>query len=133
MSNFINISEATSIALHGLALIVKNHPNKMNVKSLAEHLEASPAHLAKVFQKLSKADIVTSSRGPAGGFILSRPAEEITFLEIYEVMEGKVNLGACPLGRTVCTFSSCIFTSRIHKITKELYDEFKSIKLSDFQ
>ncbi len=133
MSNMINLSEATSIALHGLALIVKNHPNRMNVKVLAEKLEASPAHLAKVFQKLSKADIVESSRGPAGGFTLSRPADQISFLEIYEVIEGKVNVGACPLGRTVCTFSSCIFTAKINKITQELYDEFKNIKLSDFQ
>ena len=71
MSNLINISEAASLALHGLVLIAKNQPLRMNVKVLAEELNASQTHLAKVFQKLSKAGLVKSLRGPAGGFELS--------------------------------------------------------------
>jgi len=132
MPNLINISEAASLALHGLVLIAKNQPMRMNVKVLAEGLSASQTHLAKVFQNLSKAGLVRSSRGPAGGFELNRPAEEITFLEIYEIIEGKITLGTCPFGKLHCVFQSCIFDNELNRISADIYNTFKKIRLSDF-
>ena len=132
MSNLINISEAASLALHGLVLIAKNQPLRMNVKVLAEELNASQTHLAKVFQKLSKAGLVKSLRGPAGGFELNKPAEDITFLEIYEIIDGKVTLGACPFGKVHCVFQSCMFDNELNRISTDIYNTFKKIRLSDF-
>jgi len=132
MSNLINISEAASLALHGLILIAKNQPMRMNVKVLAEELNASQTHLAKVFQKLSKAGLVRSVRGPAGGFDLNNPAEEITFLEIYEIIDGKITLSDCPLGKNHCAFQSCIFDNELNRISADIYETFRKMKLSDF-
>ncbi len=132
MNNMLNISEGTSLAFHGLAMIAKRSPERINVKYIAETLSSSEAHLAKVFQKLAKADIVSSVRGPAGGFILSRPAEEITFLQIYEILESPVSFTACPLSKEKCPFDKCIFDGKLSGVTRELYDLFKSIRLSDF-
>lgn len=132
MSNLINISEAASLALHGLVLIAKNQPLRMNVKTLSVELNASQTHLAKVFQKLSKAGLVRSLRGPAGGFELNNPAEDITFLEIYEIIDGKITLGDCPLGKNHCVFQSCIFDNELNRISADIYETFKKMKLSDF-
>lgn len=128
--NLVHVSEAASLALHSLVLIARNQPLRMSVKVLAEELNASQAHLAKVFQKLSKADLVKSVRGPAGGFELNKPADEISFLEIYEIIEGKVKLGGCPLDRPHCAFKSCIFSNELNRITADIYNTFKKIKLS---
>lgn len=130
--SLVSVSEGASLALHSLVLVAKNQPNRMNVKVLADELDASRAHLAKVFQKLSKAGLVKSVRGPAGGFELSKPAKDISFLEIYEIMEGKVILGGCPLGKTKCSFEKCIFTSKMNEISVEIYKSFKNISLADF-
>lgn len=132
MNNLINISEGTSLAFHGLALIAARAPERMNVKSVAAELHASEAHLAKVFQKLNRAGFIASVRGPAGGFELNRPAEEITFLNVYEVLEAPVELDSCPLGRKMCSFHSCIFEERMQKISREIYNSLKEIRLSDF-
>ena len=132
MSNLISISEAASLALHGLVLIAKNQPMRMNVKTLSVELNASQTHLAKVFQKLSKTGLVRSLRGPAGGFELNNPAEEITFLEIYEIIDGKITLGDCPLGKNHCVFQSCIFDNALNRISADIYETFKKMKLSDF-
>ncbi|MDA3812629.1 MAG: Rrf2 family transcriptional regulator [Candidatus Cloacimonetes bacterium] len=132
MSNLINISEAASLALHGLVLIAKNQPLRMNVKVLAEELNASQTHLAKVFQNLSKAGLVRSLRGPSGGFELNKSAEDITFLEIYEIIDSKIMLGECPLGKNHCVFQSCIFDNELNRISTDIYDTFKKMKLSDF-
>ncbi len=132
MSNLINISEAASLALHGLVLIAKNQPMRMNVKTLSVELNASQTHLAKVFQKLSKTGLVRSLRGPAGGFELNNPADEITFLEIYEIIDGKITLGDCPLGKNHCVFQSCMFGNELNRISTDIYNTFKKIRLSDF-
>ncbi len=130
--NLINVSEGAYLAMHSLALIAKNQPQRLTVKHLAEKLDASQAHLAKVFQKLSKAGYVKSVRGPSGGFILNKPAEEISFLDIYQTMEGDISLGNCPLGKDKCAFERCIFSSDLHKISNEIYDTYKKITLADF-
>ena len=132
MSNLINISEAASLALHGLVLIAKNQPMRMNVKTLSLELNASQTHLAKVFQNLSKAGLVKSLRGPSGGFELNKPAEEISFLEIYETIESKIVLDDCPLGKNHCVFQSCIFDNELNRISADIYETFKKMRLSDF-
>ncbi|MFO7896753.1 MAG: Rrf2 family transcriptional regulator [Candidatus Cloacimonadales bacterium] len=133
MSNLINMSEAGFLALHSLALIVEAQPQRLNTKELAEKLQASPAHLAKVFQKLAKADLVKSVRGPAGGIELNKAPAEITFLEIFEVIEGKVNLGGCFLGKEKCPFEKCIFADKMSKLSAEIYQVYAQLKLSDFE
>ena len=132
MNNLVNVSEGSYLALHGLAYIAQHESDRLSVKKLAEVLHASEAHLAKVFQKLSKADLVKSVRGPAGGFELNKPAEEVNFLEIYEIIEGKVKLGGCPFGKINCAFQSCIFNTELTRISQDIYDTFKNMKLSDF-
>lgn len=132
MNNLVNVSEGSYLALHGLVYIAQHTPERVNMKKLAEVLHASEAHLAKVFQKLSKADLVYSVRGPAGGFELVKEPEEITFLNIFEIIEGEVKLGGCPFGKIHCAFQTCIFNTKLNRISKDIYDTFKDMKLSDF-
>jgi Rrf2 family protein len=55
---------------------------------LAEFHELPPAYLAKHLQALSRAGIVTASRGVSGGYRLSKPAANITLLDITLAIEG---------------------------------------------
>ena len=130
--NLVHVSEGAYLAMHSLALIARKQPERLTVKSLADELDASQAHLAKVFQKLSKAGLVKSVRGPSGGFVLDKPADDITFLNIYEIMEGSVSLGKCPLGKERCAFDKCIFSNDFHRISNDIYKTYENIKLSDF-
>jgi Rrf2 family protein len=132
MSSLVNISEGSSLALHGIAIVAIKSPERVTVKTLAEILNASVAHLAKIFQRLSKAGFVKSVRGPAGGFVLAKTADEITLLDVYEAIEGKVNLQYCPLGKEKCQFTHCIFGNKLNKISEQIYNDLKKIKLSSF-
>ena len=132
MSHLINVSEAASLALHGLAIVAQQSPNKVNAKYLAEKLDASEAHLAKIFQRLSKNGLIRSFRGPTGGFILNKPAEEISFLDIYEIVESKIILNHCSCHKTACPFENCIFGDALKNFSQNLYQMFENIKLSNF-
>ena len=47
-------------------------------------------YLLQVMQQLVKSGILTSKKGPNGGFNLAKPATEITMLEILEAIDGPV-------------------------------------------
>ncbi|QEN08795.1 Rrf2 family transcriptional regulator [Oceanispirochaeta crateris] len=132
MNQLINISEAASLAFHGLALVAQESPKRVNVKEIARRLNASEAHLAKVFQTLNRAGITASQRGPRGGFILKRPSEDISFLDVYETIESPVTLSDCPMGYTACGFNDCIFDQKLNDISREILKTFGSIKLDQF-
>ncbi|MEV4410800.1 Rrf2 family transcriptional regulator [Catellatospora sp. NPDC049609] len=63
---------------------------------LAELHDVSPSYLAKQLQELSRAGLVRSVQGKAGGYLLTRPADQITVLDVVEAIDG-------PGGAFVCT------------------------------
>ena len=49
-------------------------------------------YLEQIFQKLRRAGLVTSKRGPGGGYQLARRPEEITLAEVVRAVQGSVLL-----------------------------------------
>ena len=120
MSKIVTLSEAASIALHGIILVAKSD-KLINVVQIAEATSSSKHHVAKVFQRLVKEKFVNSHRGPSGGFSLNRKPEEITLLEIYEAIEGKIELTQCPLDKQICPFDKCI----LNNVTKDMTIQYR--------
>jgi Rrf2 family protein len=73
MSKIVTMSEAASIAVHAMVLIARSEKN-INVNQLSELTGASKNHIAKVMQRLVKQNLIKSTRGPSGGFVLGLPA-----------------------------------------------------------
>lgn len=130
MHSIVSISEAASLAFHGMGLLAVTG-KRMSIKEMAEIINVSEAHLAKVFQRLVKAGFVESSRGPGGGFELARSAESISLLEIYEEIEGKTEENYCLLHCEECPFRICIFGSLLQKMTQEFLGYLRDKLLSD--
>lgn len=62
-------------------------------QGIAETCSIPPGHLLKVLQQLVKSRILSSERGPSGGFALRRPANKITLLDVIEAIEGPIEGG----------------------------------------
>ena len=58
--------------------------------------------LAKIVSQLSTAGIVRATRGSRGGVALSLPPDEISLLDIVEVIDGPVILNDCVMDRSLC-------------------------------
>ena len=64
--------------------------------------------LAKIVAQLSTAGILRSTRGSHGGVNLAMPPEEISLLDIVEVIDGPIELNECVADRSVCVLGdSC--------------------------
>lgn len=121
MAKVFSLSEAASIALHGVILIAQEKEG-LNVIKIAERTDTSKHHVAKVMQRLVKAGYLTSQRGPSGGFVLRKDPKDINFLEIYEAIEGPIEVTDCPMDKQICPFDKCI----MNNVTSKMTIEFRS-------
>lgn len=131
MAHVINFSEAAFIALHGMVLVARSE-ELTNVVKISEVLDSSKHHVAKVMQRLVKEGYLNSFRGPTGGFVLKKDPSEITLLELYETIEGKIDIGDCPLDRPVCKFNKCIFNNVTRKMTEEFVEYMRKETLANY-
>lgn len=131
MAKIVNFSEAVSIGIHSMVLISRA-PESLNVIKIAEDTGASRHHVAKVLQRLVKDNFLVSTRGPNGGFMLRRPSESITLLEIYESIEGEITIEKCPMDNTICPFDKCLMGNLIANVTQEIKEYLSRQKLSDY-
>ena len=131
MSRIINLSEASSLAIHAMVLVSKSDI-PINAPTMAKATGASKNHLAKVMQRLAKTGYVKSIRGPSGGFVLSCDPQEINLLNIFESIEGPIEEPSCPLHRPVCPFDKCLMNGIVKKLSNEFKNHLKKKKLFSF-
>ena len=65
------------------------------VKDISRRQGISQRHLEQIFQKLKKAGIVGSKRGPSGGYFLNKTTENITIGEVIRITEGDITPVLC--------------------------------------
>jgi len=83
-------------AVMAMADLAKNNVKKPT--SLAEislRQGISIAYLEQLFLKLRKNNLVQSSRGPSGGYVLSKPPGEIKLLSIINAVDEKIKTVKC--------------------------------------
>jgi Rrf2 family transcriptional regulator, nitric oxide-sensitive transcriptional repressor len=131
MSGLIRMSEAATLAVHAMAFLATRHDQRFTGQAIAERLAASSHHLAKVMQRLAKAGLVASQRGPNGGFSLGRPPEEIPLLRIYEVVEGPVSVG-CLLNKPVCGRQGCVLGGLVQTLHEQIRECLATTSLAAF-
>lgn len=132
MKGILRLSEAASMAFHALAVLSANPDRFLTAGEISKTICGSEAHLAKVMRRLVRDRLVSSTRGPGGGFKMARPAGDITLLDIYEAVEGKFRVAECMLDEPCCEDNDCIMGSLIRSVSIEVFEYFRSRNLSDF-
>ncbi len=121
MEKLFNISEAANIAIHSVALIAGSQKN-LSTTEIAQEMNFSRNHVAKVLQTLSRAKLVASTRGPKGGFVLTKSPDSISVYDILELIDGNIEVMHCRGSEGICPFKTCVYGD----IRQKLFDEFKN-------
>jgi Rrf2 family protein len=62
----------------------------VGIRAISERQAIPARYLEQIFQRLRRAGLVASRRGPGGGYVLARPPGEITLRDVVEAVEGPV-------------------------------------------
>lgn len=131
MPGLLRISDAASLGLHAMTCLAGRRGGPARTAEIASTLGCSHAHLAKVFQRLAKAGLVRSERGPRGGFGLARPAEQITLGDVYEAIEGPLRPTDCLLARPVCGSRGCLLGDLLKSVNRQVDEYLRATTLAD--
>jgi Rrf2 family protein len=96
-----NTSRYAIRAVIYLALNGKDE-SKIGIKQISKELEIPTPFLGKILQTLAKHKILSSTKGPHGGFGLGKDANDITLMSIVEVIDGLDDFNSCILGLKTC-------------------------------
>ncbi|NMM64335.1 Rrf2 family transcriptional regulator [Clostridium sp. P21] len=92
----MKFSVGVEYAIHCLLYMVNTEEGKsIGIRDLATFQGISETYLSKVYAKLSKSGIIKSIPGVKGGYTLASSAEEITFWDIVEAVEGSAPFFQC--------------------------------------
>ena len=105
------------------------------VKDISRRQGISQRYLEQIFQKLRRAGIVGSKRGPSGGYFLGKKPEDITLADVIRVTEGNISPVLCvnPGDSTQpCERSGeCVTQIVWNEAGKRLKDYFDSVTVKD--
>ena len=81
-------SSRFAVAVHVLGLL-SHYGEKGPVCSavIAQSVDTNPVVIRRLMSQLESHGLVTSSTGRSGGFLLARPADQVTLCEIYQAVE----------------------------------------------
>lgn len=128
----MGISRASNCALHGLAYLAsKGERQLIGLHEIAASLDIPQGYMAKIFHQLSRARLVVSHRGPAGGYMLAKPPDQITLLEVIEAMEGPMPGDGCDLSLGDCPrVALCRVRSELDNLKRQQVQLLKGTLLS---
>lgn len=92
----------TQHALRALAFLARGG-DKASTARLAREVGAPEPALAKVLQRLSQQGLVEGRPGPGGGYVLRRPAADVSLYEVVALFEGPGFGRACLFGLPHCS------------------------------
>ena len=72
------------------------------IRDIAQSQQISEKYISRLVISLRKAGMIRSVRGVNGGFHLDRKPEDITLLEVVEVMEGPLSIVDCVTAPRKC-------------------------------
>ena len=107
----------------------------LSIKKISGKEEISSVYLEQIFSKLKKKKIITSIRGPKGGYTLTKSPQQVNLLEIVLALDGSVAPGKCvskKTGKTVCTRAGICPSKEVwDEIEMQIKGTLEKYKLSD--
>ncbi len=118
-----------------LDLAMNSATEAVSLSSIAERQHISVSYLEQLVSKLRKAGIVNSIRGAQGGYVLAKPANEISVGDILRALEGDLHPVDCAEvsgGENVCEGAElCVSKFVWKRISDSISQAVDTLMLSD--
>jgi len=133
----LKMSRLTDYGTGVLAYLASTGDRPHSTSEVAELTGLPGATVSKVLKLLTRAGLVTSHRGAQGGYVLSRPAADITAAEVIDALEGPVALTECSVEDGSCDLEAlCLVGNawqRINIAIRHALDEISLAELASMQ
>jgi Rrf2 family iron-sulfur cluster assembly transcriptional regulator len=101
--------------------------HKIMIKDIAAPINVPRHYIAKILQTLSKKHLVSSSKGPKGGFYLSNDNRQVKISDIVNAIDGEERINSCLLSLKECDSDNpCSLHHIAHREKQEIKEKFNN-------
>lgn len=108
----LRISKLTDYATVILARLAADPARRFTAGQIAGETRLAAPTVSKLLKQLQRRGLVSSTRGLHGGYLLARPALQITAAQILDALEGPMALTECAGSESHCCIESSCLTGR---------------------
>lgn len=128
-------SKSTEYALRATFYIARygTEDNKLSINQIAKAIGSPKPFTAKILQALARNNtIVSSVRGPGGGFFMTEEAKKQTITSVLKVMDEYKTLTKCVLGLRQCGFDNpCPMHHKYSQVKPQIIEMFEHTTIGE--
>ncbi len=128
----MRLTVRTNLALRTLMVCATNPGRIVRKSEAAKAVNASENHLAQVINQLGQTGFLTTIRGRGGGFVLARPADEISVGAVFRTFEADLPFIECLSEGNTCPLrSACRMQAHLVRAVEAFYASLDPLMLGD--
>lgn len=119
------LNSETDYAIRIVACLSESDEH-LDAKTISYKTGVTQSYSLKILHKLCVGGIVKSYKGAKGGFALSKDPNNITLLEVIELMCGPISFSQCQCGDKLCTHpqGNCLFKDTFNYVSDLMRQKF---------
>lgn len=130
----LRITKESEYAFLLLSALLAEDDTPKSATTLAQLTGIAAPMTGKVLKRLVRHDILISTRGSRGGYVLSRAPHEISALQVVEAMEGVPELVDCAHNAVSCALAQyCTVSPFWQQLNQEINQMLAGKNLADMQ
>ncbi|EAT15366.1 Rrf2 family transcriptional regulator [Desulfuromonas acetoxidans] len=113
-------------------LSLEQRETPVSIREISNHENISLTYLEQLFAKLRRGELVRSVRGPGGGYVLARPADQIKVDQIIDSVEETLIPVSCmdEFGNCACS-DQCVTHTVWQELGERIRGFLSSVSIED--
>ena len=128
----MRLTTRTNLALRTLMVCAVNPDRIVRKSDVAQAINASENHLAQVVNQLGQCGFITTLRGRHGGFVLARPAAQISVGAVFRTFEADLPFIECMTTENTCPLKGvCRMSGHLKRAIEAFYASLDPLTLAE--
>ena len=111
-------------------LALNNSQRPVNLADISARQKISLSYLEQLFGKLRRQELVSSVRGPGGGYKLARPALEVSLADIIRAVDEPIDATQCGGHENCHDDHKCLTHDLWTDLNRHIFEYLHSVSLS---
>lgn len=113
-----------------MTALISEPERSRSAAEIAAGIHVPAPTVSKILKMLARGGLVASLRGAKGGYLLARPADEISLADIIDTMDGPIGMTECSVTPGLCSQEAgCVVRANWQRINREVLGVLQAITL----
>lgn len=114
-----------------MTAMVHEQERSRSAAEIAAAIHVPVTTVSKILKTLARGGLLLSLRGAKGGYLLSRPADEITLADIIDAMDGPIGMTECSVTPGLCSQEAgCVVRANWQRVNQAVLGVLRETTLA---